>query len=334
MYKNYLQNIISEPGPNYDTKKYGYCRTSRMLLTALSNLCYPNGFPIDRKALHEISPKPVSLSTFYKEIKELYYPDIFLSWLKKFFPLEKGSWAHFISIYNKNFSNIEIDFSKELAYLKNKEYENRLLVEIKLLFNASAFIYLRSLITHFEYYSTFIARKYRKPLFQSLFYNTESKKFEFEIVVSEVYDQVKKIKIENNRYLQKIIFNKLQWDLDSYCTSVFIFNRNCSYSSPLYMSRVISNHISYLDEFRYFLWNNKEFNSNIKSSGKSKRELQFFLIDYIYKYVNLILDQEHTKHIHDAMEKLKEKIDLIKSRKNKGKDPFFTDNREWIKIST
>jgi len=330
-FNGFLTRFAFNPKKLDEIPQIGYCRSSRMVLTAFSNLSYPNGFPEDIYSLHRISPIEFSLSHSYKATRDIIDWYRLLYWLKEFFNPNEGSWAHFVSIHNKTFSDDgQIDFSEEEKLFKENRINDKRLSNISIIFNASAYIYLRIFIVHFEYFSCFECRKHRKPLFQSTDFNHKNGIYSFIEIIDSVFEKVEQFKKNNDQYLNEIIYKKLKWDLDRFSKSIFTFRKEHSEDNNLYMSRVISTHIEYLDSFRYYLWNNEQFKSdNVRSKERfpglnilSLDEIQWYLISVIDKYLDIALDGQHTENMINIINKLKLKINKI----------HLKGLNEWISI--
>ena len=131
--------------------------------------------------------------------------------------------------------------------------------------------------------------------------------------------------------------------LEDYARSPFTFRRTDEDIKSLFMWRVITTHINYIDSFRYFLYNDESFKNknkyfkNVHSNAVSDDQIQWYLIDIISNYIDLLDDELILNERKDTLEKLKDKVKLIKNYKDTSyKNPFYydKDNKKWIFIST
>ncbi len=312
---NFLKNFAT----NHFNKKIGgtdkgYCRESRLILTVVANMSYPNGFPHNKKRLLQIKPTRVGLYDLYKVLAVIYPdPRILFHWLSNYFVVSKASWAHLITIYNKggtydaNNAFNGFDFTDEIKKIerinaKKSDGRESLIIEnelnkITVQLNASGYIYLRYLIVHFEYFSALEASdspsKNYKPLFQMTGFNPNNCTYEFEKVIDNVYEVVANYKKSMDMYFEHTL-EELGFSVDTYCRSKFTFSTIKEPLKNLYASRIITTHISYIDYFRYFLLHNEKFkkqveeNKSVKPNSMGLVEINRHLVNYIEKYVTLL----------------------------------------------
>jgi hypothetical protein len=204
--------------------------------------------------------------------------------------------------------------------------------------NSSGVIYLKFIITHFEYFSAFQAyvdiNSEYKPLFLSLGIDHKKNKsvFEFEEIIDHVFTIVKRFKENMDNYFINEMKPKLGISEDEFISSKSKLSFSKSYldKKSFYSSRIIFTHIEYLENFRFYLWTNDEFNKQLNDLNTTyptlinKIQIQKFIIDKIEEYLMLfktgIIDQ-NSKAIASSLEK---KVRLLK-------DPLYAFT-EWIWI--
>jgi hypothetical protein len=280
----------------------GYCRPSRLLLTALCNLSYPNGFPENTQELLKERPKENRLYDIYDSVSEIITPQKFTDWITKFFNFHKSSWAHLVTIYNKKLDEKqEVNLIHELELLKKESKTAEEILElnnIEITTNASAYIYIKYLIVDFEYFSIYAAqvngtRKY-KPLLQELDFESKSLKYGFEELIEDVSKVVKDYKKNTELYFNDKI--KSKYSIDAFSKSIFTFRKEREIVKQFYFSRIVTTHIEYLENFRCFLWNNSDFKKKVNDNkatfpaSKSFKDIQFFIVRKIREYLELLKD--------------------------------------------
>jgi len=299
--------------PNEDkNKENGYCRPSRLLLTALCNMSYSNGFTENIQDFSKEKPKEIGMLHIYKEIEKIITPKKYIDWIIKFFNFHKSSWAHLITIYNKELdAKKEINLDDELNLLlkyKNSnsstesnsitEEEIKKLNKIEISTNPSAYIYIRYLIVHFEYFSIYATqvndtRKY-KPLLQELDFDNSNLLYSFEDVIESVLNVVKDYKKNTEIYFKKNVETK--YSISDYSQSIFTFRKEHEQTKQFYFSRIVTTHIEYLENFRYYLWHDSNIRNRIEENhtkfpaSKSFKQIQFFIVKKISEYLDLLKD--------------------------------------------
>lgn len=325
--ENYLEKLA--PIRNGWLKETPYCNKTRLMLTVLSNLSFPNGYPQNLKELAEIKPMTFTLYSAFCECKMfIENPSEFFKVLKPLIDLDKSSWAHLITIYGKQpvreFNSYNFDFSKDVELFEKKiknenltETEEKYLNDFAITLNASAYAYLRHILTHFEYISGYKTKNSGltyytlKPLILSTQSTVVNKEvlWEFQSQIIHVYDIVE-LYVYNNLEFFKVKFKDTE-DKEArieYCTSKHVFrgdsNNHFEQIDELrneklysfYSSRVIATHINYLDNFRQYITNegfNKlemELSRTDKTSPNlnTRGKIHEFVLSYIEKYINLL----------------------------------------------
>lgn len=224
------ENYLSKLAPIREkNKEKAHCNLTRLMLTVFSSISFPDGFPIREKELAEIKPSPFSLLAAYKECKIfLPTPIAFFELLCPLIDLGKSSWAHLITVYNKQpkreNDTYVFDFSKEIKIIEKKEKgeitekEKKYLDELSISLNSSAYIYLRHILPHFEYISGYKVSSGTdwyslKPLIlmteitiEKYFVNGETRYtpcWEFQNQIKEVYEHVETYTHNNDKYFSE-----------------------------------------------------------------------------------------------------------------------------------
>jgi hypothetical protein len=307
-----------------------HCNYARMFLTVLSNLSFDNRVSKQRDEGAEAEPTAISLTKIYHHCKKIMPVENFLATIKSLIDFNKSSWAHLITIYNKKPTRIGseciFDFSLEQEYLKDKTHTDEL-SKISISLNASAYIYLRYILTHFEYIAAYKAYNNKdsiydyKPLFLRTNISFKDLKWEFEETIENVYKIVEAYKDRTEKFFKK----KMKFTYEEYCapSSIYIFKRdydnkirNKSFY-PLYMTRLLTTHIRYLDDFRIYLNDycgekiektlNKITDRTLAGNFKDKEGINAFILNYIEKYIAL-LDGVEDPSKGDITEKFKEQL--------------------------
>jgi len=325
--ENYLEKLA--PIRNGWSKETPYCNKTRLLLTVFSNLSFPNGYPQSLKELAEIKPITFTLYSAYCECKMFVENPIeYFKILKTLIDLDKSSWAHLITVYGKQpireFNSYNFDFSLESVLFEKKnrnesltETEEKYLNEFVITLNASAYAYLRHILTHFEYISGYKTKNSSssyyslKPLILSTKSTVINKEiaWEFQSQIINVYEIVELYVYNNSEFFK--IKNSGKDDKKSkieYCTSKYVFRGDFNNHLELidefkfeklcsfYSSRLIATHIEYLDNFRQYITNegfNKiemELSRTDKASPSlnTRGKIHEFVLLYIEKYIGLL----------------------------------------------
>ncbi len=272
---DFLHNLAPQRQLNIETP---HCNKARLMLTVFSNLSFPGGFSRNEDILRELEPRAFGLKKGYLACKKFISISDFFSILKSLIDINKSSWAHLITVYGKDPSvdtgNIySFNFTKEAEllekYVDNKyalnNEEREQLDKIELSLNASAYIYLRHILVHFEYISVYKTRPKHesvyscKPLFflTDITYNEKGVLiWEFEKKIEDVFKHIQAY----TKNTEKFLTSRFKYTKSEYCESDYVFkgafqdnteNINKGYS--LYMTRVITTHIRYLETFRHYI---------------------------------------------------------------------------------
>ncbi len=343
---NFLKNLAPIRPLNKNDMN---CNKARLILTVLSNKSYPAGFPQERGDLVKINPIQVTLLDAFIDVMEIITPQEYVSHLQEFFNLEQTGWAHLITIYGKTpvfkagikSYNLDEELDALNEYYTTKKLSSgqlKAVTTIQIQLNASGFIYLKFLITHFEYFLAYKTRKDQnnwhldKPLFYLTGLDIKEVKWDFEKKINEVVNFVEVYCYNMLNYFKKIFQENLHYDESRFCQSKFVFKDEsalvkCKNMYGFYGTRLISSHIQYIETFRHFMLTQTELFNNIPVSEDLKQrfldftETQDYLIGVILKYltINKIFNDPTATYI-DKLEKLAEEVRSTQ------------DYNKWIKI--
>jgi hypothetical protein len=310
---NFL-NRIAPRTDIHDTR--GHCNFARMFLTVLCNLAFGNKAEEQRNERAEAMPAPVPLMEIYKYCKNIMTPGEFFDTINSLIDINRSSWTHLITLYNKepvqfNKNEYTFDFSAEKKNLDKGNMTGDLR-KIAVSPNASAYIYLRYIITHFEYIAAHKASSSNsiydyKPLFLCTNTNITTVKWEFEETIETVYGIVKAYSARTEKFFNEVFIDRLEYDHKKYCRpdSVYIFKGDYHNGSkkkwhyPFYMTRLLTTHIRYLDDFRRYINEHyyKEMETTLKTidnkiarNFKNRAGINSFILEYIGKYIKLLED--------------------------------------------
>jgi hypothetical protein len=338
-HNGFLTRITKPPinSENYQILNGGHWNKKRLVLTVFSNLSFPTGYPEREKELREISPQPFNLLEAFGELKLFLTIEEFFSILQELTDMTKFYWAHLITIYNKEPINTDnkgyyFDFSKEKLLLSQSEsrtlteHETNYLKNIKITLNASAYIYLRHIFTHFEYISAYKVNydlNIIKPLFQCTGITPRKREeeagmvFEFQVRIEEVYKHVE-IMCQNIReYYQKhFIDNGISGE--EYIKSNYIFKGDANRNVSFFATRMLSTHLQYIEKFRHYVRKNYDTivaNANsfpeLKNKFSTFDKTQNYFFEYIGKYIAL-MHEVKDPNIGQIPNRLFEKLELAK----------------------
>ena len=297
-------------------KKLSYCNKIRQMLTVFSNLSFDkNGISKNERELHEAKPNEFSLYKAYEACKDIVSVSEFFDKLTELVDMNKTSWAHLITIYGIEPIRIgrkeyRFDFNeiKEILsslYEKNEKInfdkKNRI-DNISFSLNASAYIYLRHILPHFEYMSAYKTREdgvewqNMKPLFQLTEFNIDKMEWEFQIKLNDVFKHISTYCANTENYLQEKFVVKEDFVKSKYVFKGEITKGTPKDAFPLYMTRLITRHIRYIEVFRHYItrfaFEKIEENINALSNEirelityKTKEEIHSYLLGIIEKYL-------------------------------------------------
>lgn len=345
LYNGLILFMIKTHFENFLKEKDG-CRPSRLFLTVLNNLCYPLSLDTDTEKRNLQPPQKTNLYEYIKNIENKINVAAIIECLNNYFTTSQSSWAHFITVYNiktvgGNKLNVTSDIIEILNNINNNQEISNSQIDkiskIELLINASGHIYLRYLITHFEYFShMYLLGKGRgaysiipKPLVEMLLYNHRESKFEFEIIINEVF----KLVADYESQIKGDFENKFRkyYTPEEYLRNDCVFSFKPEHKKPksFYMSRVITTHITYLDDFRYFILHDENFKKYLDNNVitflnmKNIKEINKFIVGKIKEYIKLAEEGIPDHSIKSTLERIKRNIKQVED------DQFI----RWIRIN-
>lgn len=292
-------------------KDISYANTKRMMLIVFSNLSYPTGFKSDNNELNQQKPEPFSIVKGFEPLMNIIEPEEYCKSLNELLDLNTSSKTHLITIYGKTFApsgnKYYFDFKKEVEILKkfkkNKgslqqlsEEEQNIITSVNISLNATAFIYLKYILSHFEYMSTCKTgnRKNTKALTLLNYINSSTKNWMFIEQIEKVYKAAEG-QCNNiiNFYNERI--KPLYPNIDQFKKSELTFKGGgWDGFYALHIFRTISCHITYIDTFRVYLYNHFDeyIEPIIESCSYSielntKEDINNALMGQIKKYIDL-----------------------------------------------
>lgn len=189
------------------------------------------------------------------------------------------------------------ELSHQLDMFLNQKYSYRNYGAVRI--TTSGYMYLNTVLTHFEYFS---ARKKRKEHYKPLFLveNIErcpSGLYIFEKIINIVWKEVEECWNKLMKFYIEIFVGKCKYDVNSFLGSKFVYhnNRDEYIKRPLFhIERIVHAHISYLDAFRMYVFSvldkRKEESDNIV---QEKRDINRKLINSIKRYISLVSEGEN-----------------------------------------
>lgn len=247
----------------------GWCSPIRMILGYILNHCS------SKKDIDLSNPtlnfKSVSITEIINAFKDIYPIDIILKTLVDCFLFHKSNWVHLITFRNefivdennfvpliKQVNNINSNHKlskteKELSI----ENELRSLNDINISINPGAFIYLKNIITHFEFYANLAGLN--KPLFSVGMSRSGPPKYQylFDLYINAVMRRVKSHILLMSAFYRNTIKSELKWSEKKYKGSEYTFKYygkgEYKKYGLLHATRIITTHIDYIDKFRLLM---------------------------------------------------------------------------------
>ena len=276
----------------------------RLCLTVLNYLQknYTDRFFVNQE-------ESVSLFTLYKFYcaiaeKSTQQEEDFIGIVNAMFSLRnKSYWNHLLT-----FDNI-LTFDEEelISFMKNKKGRG---TPILVRATIAGEKYLQTVCVHFEFFACRFSCT-KEALFskKSLDYLHKKYKYRFEVIINEVYDAVKECCINLENYNKRVLNF---YNVKSY---IEILDKPFLYDGMFHEERIIHNHISYIESFRWYLINNV-FTDKVNVINEK-------LIFWIEQYLNLLIyrrDEKNEKVFfyseisEDLFNKLSKKIMEIKKK--------------------
>lgn len=309
-------------------KEKPYANIKRMMLIVFSNLSYPTGFKSDKKELNQQKPEPFSIIRGFEPLMDIIDPEEYCTGINELLDLNSSSKTHLITVYGKYYQRsgdkYYFDFTEEVRILKrfqnnggslhklsSKDQETISSVSISL--NATAFIYLKYILSHFEYMSTckVNGKNGVKALAQLNYINPNSKNWAFIEQIDRVY-KTTDTQCNNIINFYKTKIKSKYPDIETFKNSPLTFKGGgWDGFYALHFFRTISCHITYIDVFRLYI--NRHFdeyiapiletNSNIELN--SKQAINDALLKYIKCYIDLHSLFDDDNDIQKVGEKLR-----------------------------
>jgi hypothetical protein len=280
---NFLKKYPFDETDTEELEKNGYCVPLRVLLTVLlnkSNVSKVSDILEDGKSCEDIS-----VIDLYNEVKQVIEKEDFCRTLSDMFNFHKNSWGHLITCRKDS-----IDSPNDVERILDSNNEQ---VEISL--NPAGFVSLRSVFTHFEFYSVLFSIS-DKPLFL-VGLQKSGGEYLFEIIIEKVFSRVnihcKYMRIFYKRkFLGSANTGGLEMSDERYLSSPFAF-RHFQFSESsqnkkglFHASRLATYHITYIDKFRKWIMENSNENEETLKIINEK------LISSIKKYRGILDEWE------------------------------------------
>ena len=290
----------------------GYCMPMRMVLTLLLN----NSKLIKSEDVfkHSKAFADVPLGEVIERARKVYDPQQIISCLVEAYSYHLKSWVHLVTFRNRPVMNLR-SFGPELAKLQKGEPSPNSLYSVNLTLNPSGFIFLKHMIVHFEFYSVlsgndqslFTVGLTRAPM-------ESENKFQFEVIVRKVLRLVSSHTKDMQTFYKSKFDSQLGISEIEYLTSDFVF-KHFKYSSPsgkglFHSTRIISDHLRYLDKFREWLLQRSQIVENIDRIEINKR-----ILTLMKEYIALWDSSKHDKHDLPAIkQEMKRRIRMIQNQ--------------------
>jgi hypothetical protein len=146
-----------------------------------------------------------------------------------------------------------------------------------------------------------------KPLFQLTDFNVQEMKWEFQIKLDEVLEHVSTYKENIQNHFVKYFINDTDIKTkDQFVQSIYVFKGDITKAGkgnvyPLYMTRLITSHIGYIETFRHYITADDVFTviqKNIETLDEqirhltmtTKDEIHIYLLTIIEKYLTLLIE--------------------------------------------
>jgi hypothetical protein len=287
----------------------GRCDEGRMILNYILNIGGLNWEKREHNKLCNLFQ--ISLA-FYK----LFTPRNIVEMLYEQYSMhEKSQWTNLITIYNKKVCE-RLDLSEEEELIEelysikdsNSENTNRYLEIMKCLKNIeigitpAGYALLKYCLIHYENYSNQIKNEQielKKPLF--LFKNEKKKEeYCFKIKAKSIIDIVEDEANAHNRYYNEYFVKKMNYSDGDFENSEYSFKYSRGQKSRngvYHITRVISSHINYLDNFRLNIFKYEDIEKS------EKIDINKIVIRLIKRYVE-ILSRYSSDHRKDSIVKM------------------------------
>jgi GTPase SAR1 family protein len=287
-----------------------HCRPLRMLLS------YVQSHRDDYRGQEQYTG--VTMNEIYQKLQE-WYPwnpeGLGLEAMRFLFTLGENRWARLISI---DIEPSEASASEQFGFTEpsdkrsiladyfeackqgDREKMNAISQCCSISITPSGQTYLLDLMTHFEYFScsehdlTQTMPEY-KPLFMCIdvILIDGEFKFSFEPVVNRVFNRVKECHRQMSEFMQTTWSGGIKEFLKS--SGVALRDKSSGEIKQSYSMRIVSQHVQFLDEFRYYIIHSELFDVTIRKHGQAFKEkaltrtdLNTLLVTKIRDYIELL----------------------------------------------
>ncbi len=284
------------------TNDRGFCYIDRVMLTVLIN----EGKYWKKDTYHHLTHE-YSLKSLLSDLLKIKYYDKneILRSIASCFLFHTNDWVHLLTLINYPIEN-EDEFIRKI---NNKSVEE--LEEIKVKINPSGFSYVRHLLPHFEFYSSFVRLNRHCMINSTSLYDenlilNDKGRYYFQDKISNVFKLVSiHEKTMNLFYVKHYGFLK-NFHESKYAFKHFGKNALGGPAGYFHISRIITQHVGYIDEFRQYLINDQ------KNKGRYV-DLNKKLVFEIEKYVKLLSDSSDVKAKKKFVPKWSKSIKMIKN---------------------
>lgn len=309
-----------------------HCNSIRMALTLLCSLgeispFITNSIIMDDEESYDQQSKLIRLHDALLKFEnyDMYDNKIITNIFHRLFRVNDNSFEllvmlHHLDAIKDDKIDIENAIKEIIAWIGNKEdsrlHKSSVLnlnrTEIKI--NAPSAIYISKIFIHYEYFNLLANLDegiYEvQPLFQCL--GVKNERFEFEIQLESILQYLKRF-FENIDifFCDNICKKKIENDCNKpNCINAinkFRDNGFC-FSNSLYSSRVITNHINYIDSFREYLWKIDVVSTSAQQPKLTdKNQIQSYLLGIIGEYIQLYETRNVNDHtVQNIMKEIKE----------------------------
>jgi len=304
--EDFLKAYPFEETNRTELEKNGYCVPLRVILTVLLNMSRVSKVSDileDGKACED-----VTIIALYNQVKDVINLDDFSNTVSDMFNFHRRSWGHLITCRKDSIENP----SEVKKIVEDNNHD------VKIALNPAGFVSLRSVFTHFEFYSVLFNISEIPLFFAGLQKNGD--KYRFESIIENVFARAKVHCKYMKIFYEKTFEEKLKMDGEKYLMSKFafkhfLFSKDTQNQKGLFhATRLATYHISYIDNFRRWVIENSNESSSVLNTVNTK------LISLIQKYRNLLDEwdglQEYKSEIDSNIIKATDDIHLSISPQN------------------
>lgn len=270
-----------------DDQKYLFSQT-RLILTYLSNI---------RSAC--------SLYKLLREFEGIIDADDIVDILDKLYSLRYSTWRHLITF--DKFPPIDQTGLQRQLDLYNQGFPEDDSRYCTFEITNAGRIYLKTMASHFEFYSTRLSRGKSKPLFaeenKDIVPGTDE--YRFQIIINRVYQAVLKC-CDRLQKADEAICEVKRWSIDRFYASDFVFRDPERRTKQFHGERLIFSHIGYINIYRQYLL-------SFSVSLEQKIIWNKLLVTHINNYLQIYENKSFTKSPVNilAAQTLRKQIDLI-----------------------